>query len=82
MTLSPGDYIALLAIAVPTIVGVAMNARSHTRKLAEQLSQKVDQMRLNDLQHLDSKLDSIYANTKAIAERLDRHLEAHAEGRV
>lgn len=82
MTLSPGDYVALLAIATPIIYGVVMNARNHTKKLADQLSIKVDQMRLNDLQHLDAKLDNIYANTKAIADRLDRHLEAHAERRV
>ncbi len=82
MLLTPGDYIALTGIAAPVIWGIIAMSRSHTRKLADTLAAKVDQMRMNDLQHLDAKLDNIYANTKAIADRLDRHLEAHAEGRV
>ena len=45
-------------------------------------------MRVNDLAHLDARTEEIYRSTLRIettvtktAERLDDHLEAHAEGR-
>jgi len=82
MILQPADYIALLAIAAPIIYGSMALARANNKKIADQLAMKVDQMRMNDLQHLDAKLDNVYASTQAIAARLDRHLEAHAEGKI
>lgn len=39
-------------------------------------------IRHNDLKHLDIKLDLMHESTLRIEDKLDRHLEAHAEGKV
>lgn len=38
-------------------------------------------IKTNDLRHIDAKLDLIKENVDKVDEKLERHLEAHAEGK-
>ena len=65
MMLTPSDYIALTAL----LLGTSGSVLAYLHKV-----------RINDIRHLDKKIDDIQATVTRIEDRLDDHVRDHATG--
>ena len=63
MTLSPSDYIALGSMLL-VVTGSVMGY--------------LHKVRINDLHHLDMKIDSVQDTLTRVEEKLDSHMRDHA----
>ena len=65
MMLTPSDYIALTTL----LLGTSGSILAYLHKV-----------RINDIRHLDKKIDDIQATVTRIEDRLDDHVRDHATG--